>query len=160
MRRPFRSRDDGLSGYLTPISQLLDSASPSSQGSQCRQTALASPPTWGIGAGLRSRALKGILAFVSQVDRLYNGYEMSRIYMFDGTDDEALTSYSIGDPDDVRFCNGTNHRWEAPMRAGSSAASVLRAPQKARVGRRVFSLDKRLTWRSATRRKLGELLGK
>src|SRR6516162_8253705 len=55
---------------------------------------------------------------------------------------------------DVRFCNGRNHSREAHMRAGSSAASVLRAPQKARVERRVFSLDKRLTWRSATRTKL------
>src|SRR6516162_5184991 len=45
---------------------------------------------------------------------------------------------------DVRFCNGSNHSREAHMRAGSSAASVLRAPQKARVERRVFSLDKRI----------------
>jgi len=51
--------------------------------------------------------------------------------------------------------NGRNHSREAHMRAGSSVASVLRAPQKARVERRVFSLDKRLTWTSATRTKAG-----
>jgi hypothetical protein len=50
--------------------------------------------------------------------------------------------------------DGRNHSREAYMRAGSSVASFLRAPQKARVERRVFSLDKRLTWTSATRREL------
>lgn len=50
---------------------------------------------------------------------------------------------------DVRFCVSRNHRREAHMRAAGSDINIFAHPSDARVSKSVFSLDDRLTWKSA-----------
>jgi len=55
---------------------------------------------------------------------------------------------------DVRFCEGRNHRRKAQVRAADPGRFAARS-SKTRLRRSVFSLDKDLIWRSATRSKNG-----